>query len=238
MAYQVGSNFKPVAGYTMFLDASIPESYVSGSGNTWNNLAGSNNCTMNNGASYSQLSTGAGTFNFNGSNQYGVFSVINLNGAFTMMAWVKKNETSSNGRIFGGGWIATNQDGAGLGVSFGVDGATLMADTFRTGGIDYAAGGTITAGKWHHVAAVQNPWTISLYLDGVLVETNTFYNNYYYTTGGSSVNYIGANSPSGGAPGGSYWNGSIAQFLIYNGTMLSQKQLVDHFNQTKARFGR
>lgn len=221
----------------MFLDASIPESY-GGSGTTWSNLAGSNNCSMINGASYSQLSTGAGTFNFNGSNQYGVFSVIGLNGAFTIMAWARKNETSSSGRLFGGGWIATDGGGAGLGVSFGVDGATLMADTFRTGGIDYASGGTITAGKWHHFAAVQNPWSISLYLDGVLVDTNTFYNNYYYTTGGASVNYIGANSYSSGGPGGSYWNGSIAQFLIYNGAVFSQRQLVDHFNQTKARFGR
>lgn len=235
--YQIGSNFKPIPGYTMFLDASIPESY-SGSGTIWGNLAGSNNCSLRNGLSYSVLSTGAGAFDFNGTNQYGAFSVINLNSSFTIMAWARKNETTSNGRLFGGGWIATTGDGAGLGVSFGVNGATLMADTFRSGGLDYASGGTITANKWHFFAAVQDPWTISLYLDGELTDTNSFYNYYYYTTGGASENYIGANSSSSGQPGGSYWNGSIGQVLIYNGTILTQSQLLGHFKQTKSRYGR
>jgi hypothetical protein len=94
----------------------------------------------------------------------------------------------------------------------------------------------IQANRWYNVAVVQDGGSrfARLYLDGVEVGSGGYYNALYYTTGGSSVNFIGQRSH----PGGGHWGGSIGQVLVYNGVMLTQQQLVDHFNQTKARYGR
>lgn len=234
MGIQIGSNFKPISGHTLFLDSTIAESY-GGSGSTWTNLSNtSSNCTLYSSPTYSRLSsTGAGVLSFNGTSQYGLMSSINLQSSFTMIFWAMKNSTSGNGRLFGAGVNSNyNFTEGGMGVTFGVDGSTLMADTFRSNVSEYASGGTIEAGKWHHMAAVLNSstWTISLYLDGNLVDTNGF-----YTFRCSLVNtYLGQQSNGGG----NYWNGSISQAMIYTGTTFTQAQLLDHYNQTKSRYGR
>jgi len=238
---QIGSNFKPASGYTLFFDASIPESY-GGSGTTWTNLSNNgNNCSLVNGPQFVRLPTGAGSFTFNGSNQYGQVSVVNLNGSFTMTTWVNKSDTSSTGWIYGGGWIAT-QESRGLGVALGIDGSRLYLTAWAIwDGTANASNITssynlIQANKWYNVAVVQDGGSrfARLYLDGVEVGSGGYYNALYYTTGGSSVNFIGQRSH----PGGGHWGGSIGQVLVYNGVMLSQQQLVDHFNQTRARYGR
>lgn len=241
--FQIGSNYKPIPGYTMFLDSTIPESYNSSSGNTWTNLVGNgSNCTLYNAPTYTSIASGANVLSFNGSNQYGVISTINLRTSFTMIFWAMKNSASGNCRLFGGGETSNaNFTEGGMGVTFGVDGTTLMADTFRAYGTsEYTAGGTITPGKWHHMAAVldSSVWTVYLYLDTVLVASGGFYTAKYALTDSlfrnPVLNYIGQRTLATG----NYWNGSISQAKIYTDTIHTQAQLIQHYNQTKTRYGR
>lgn len=241
MTVLIGSNFKPVSNYTLFFDATIPESY-GGSGSTWTNLSGNgNNCTLVNSPTFERLPSGAGSFSLNGSSQYGYVSVVNLNGSFTMTSWVKKNDTTSNGWIYGGGWIAT-QESRGLGVALGVQGSRVILTTWAIwDGTATASNitsdyGLIDANKWYNISAVQDGSAryATIYIDGVSVGEGGYMNHLYWTSGGASTNYIGQRSHPGGEP----WYGSMSQVIVYNGTMLTQTQLANHFKQTKSRYGR
>lgn len=239
MTLRIGSNFKPPPGYTLFFDASIPESY-SGEGSTWTNLSGNgNNCSLVN-PSFMRMTSGAGCFYTNGS-QCGNVSVVNLNGSFTITAWVQKYSTSGTGWIYGGGWVATNS-GIGLGVSLGVQGTRVILTTWaESDGTPTASNitsdyGLIGNDKWYNISAVQDGLSrfARIYIDGVEVGSGSYYNALYYTTGGSTTNFIGQRSH----PGGESWYGLTSQVIVYNGTILTQNQLADHFKQTKGRYGR
>jgi len=63
---ETGNNIQ-TKGLSFYVDAAYKKSYP-GSGTTWFDLAGSNNGTMTNGASFD--STGGGCINFDGTNDY------------------------------------------------------------------------------------------------------------------------------------------------------------------------
>lgn len=236
MTIQIGSNFKPRPGYTLFYDASIPESY-GGSGSTLTNLSGNTyyDCTLVNSPTFSRVSSGAGSISLNGSNQYGSFPVVAVNGNFTMTSWVRKNDTTSTGWIFGGGWRAT-QESRGLAVELGIQGSQVRLTTHAiwdgTPTASNIVAGTIQANRWYNVAVVNSSFNATLYLDGVQIASSGFYNALYYTTGGASTNFLGSRSN----PPGEYFGGLIGQFVLWNGTALTQTEILNHYNQTKGRY--
>jgi hypothetical protein len=155
---------------------------------------------------------------------------------------VKKANTTSTGWIVGGGWVATTGDGAGLGIGFGVQGATLTLTTWGNGG--YITWNGIESNKWYHLCAVQKSgsefntasWTAKIFVNGLQVSYGGFYNYYYYTTGGASTSYIGRNSHSS-IDAYNYFNGEIGQILIYNSISLNDDQVKEVFSQTRGRYG-
>jgi hypothetical protein len=240
MTIQIGRKLSPPRGYSLLLDASIPESYSGSS--TWSDLSNqSNNLSLANSPTFSRTSFGGGQLSFNGANQYGSLSEIGLGGSFTISAWVKKSDTSSTGWIVGSGWVATT-DSAGLGVGFGIQGSTLTLTTWGNPG--YITWNGIEANKWYHLCAVQNagpdyhpgPWVAKVFVNGSQVTSGGFYNYNYYTTGGAATSYIGRNSHSS-IDSYNYFGGAMGQILIYNSQALSNAQVVEIFGQTRGRYG-
>lgn len=87
---------------------------------------------------------------------------VTLGSNFTYEAWIK-DAGSPN---FGG--IVTTTGGAGQWAQMAVLGGCLGVETYN-GGVGMAIGTIpITDGQWHHVAAVFDGTTVSLYVDGVL----------------------------------------------------------------------
>lgn len=239
MANQGGSKLNFVPGYSVFLDGTIPESY-SGSGSSWINLAGNgNNCSLVNSPGYAGLPSSATALTFNGANQYGAIGELGLGGNFTLIGWVKKTDSSSQGYFVGAGWQSSIQA-----VNFGVTGLTpTLNNGWGWGARTELAVGTIDTTRWHHLCAVKSSGTAYMYVNGRLAGSTAF-NPGYYNTGGAATSYIGRSafeSPNNvlEAEGDYlYFGGQLGMVLIYNSVVLTAGQVLDNYNQTKGRFGR
>jgi len=238
MSIRIGSRLDVPAGYSFFLDATIPESYA-GSGSTWTNLANtSSNCTLTNSPTFSRTGTGAGALTFNGSSMYGSCSDLSLGGNFTLLSWIKKSDTSSEGYILGGGWQS-----AITALNFGVTNATpTLNNGWGWGGRTELAAGTITTDAWYHLCAVKSSNVAYMYVNGVQVGSASF--SVSYDAGGAAAtSYIGRSayeSPNFfGDPGDyKYFGGMIGMVLVYNSTVLTAAQILENYNQTKSRYSR
>jgi hypothetical protein len=71
-----------------------------------------------------------------------------------------------------------------------------------------SATGLIATGRWYHVAATKSSGTLRLFIDGVIVKEQA--DSYNVTENGGVT--IGRE-----ATAGSYWNGYIQDFRVYNG---------------------
>jgi len=238
MATQGGRKLEFVPGYSVFLDGTIPESY-GGSGSTWTNLSGNgNNCGLVNGPTYLITPAGAGFLNFNGSSQYGSIGELGLGGNFTLIAWVKKNNSSSEGYFIGAGWQSAINA-----VNFGVTGLTPTLNSgWGWGNRKEVAAGVIDTSRWHHLCAVKSSGVGYVYVNGLLQGSGVF-NPGYDNFGAAATSFIGRSAYESpdfhGDPGDyRYFGGSLGMVLIYNGVVLSSGQVLDNYNQTKGRFGR
>lgn len=86
--------------------------------------------------------------------------------------------------------------------------------------------------EWHYYAGVVNSTTISLYIDGVFVNStvNTQSGNYI-----TSIDYIQLGRHRYGGVDYGYFNGSIDEVMIFN-TALNSTQISDIYNNQSARF--
>lgn len=252
MAGQVGRKLEIIEGYSFFLDATNPNSYSQGN-TTWTNLAGNgNNCNLIGGGigyglgatpsgppSFSLTSQGGGALSFNGSSMFGsTSSDLGLGGDFTMITWIKKNSSTSQGYVVGAGWNSAVQA-----INFGVTGLTPTLNTgagFPTR--KEVAAGSITTDAWHHICAVRFSGYAYVYLNGIQVGSGDLTAS-YYTKDAAAVSYIGRSaydSPDFYGDQGDYYyfGGMIGSVLIYKNLALSSDQIMDNYRQTKSRYGR
>ncbi len=151
-----------------------------------------------------------GALSFNGGAAYVVTPNIALGSAFSVSAWVNPAVTTQlgYGRILetqynGGLYLGVNS----VGTKYKFIVNTGAGSTGHCGlGYGCAEGGTITAG-WHLVTATYDGTTGTLYVDGVVVATDTF-------TAPSATNlplYVGRYYG-----GGAGWNGGVDDVRLYN----------------------
>lgn len=241
MSIQAGLKIDPSSGYSLFLDGCIPQSY-GGSGTVWTDLSSiGNNCSLNGAVTYSNSFPGAGALNFNGS--YGVLNDLGLgteytSGYYSILIWLKKNNTSDTGFALGVGWNTSLQS-----VNVGVVGGTPRISTGApnmtgSGAYRVVDGPTsIAANTWYHICAVKNQSdTMTLYVDGNAVSSG-YHPNVIYNTGGASVSYIGRNAHDSNNSY-YYFNGSLGQVLVYKNTVLTSEQVRNFYIRTKGRFGK
>jgi len=195
------------------LDAGNPNSYA-GFGTTWTDLSGlSNNGTLVNGPTYS--SANGGSIVFDGLNDYVNCGNPSISiGKITVNAWVKITTGSVFQHI-----VDSGSDSWHL---------AILNDNrpyFYNGSTYHTAAPILEVNKWYLITGVQGA-TLDIYINGVLGQSIA--TNANVTTNNLSV----GRWQSGSRP----LNGNIAQVLI-NNIALSQAEILQFFNATKAKYG-
>ena len=205
-------------GLVLNLDAANSSSYP-GSGTTWTDLSGNgNNGTLVNGPTYN--SSNGGNLAFNGSNAY-VDVTLTKTASCTFSTWAKTTVSNPNGMLFNAG-----NDGSGPDLFF--SGGFIcwnIWDTYanRLGNLP----ANFANGNWHNYVVVNDAVsnTTKLYYDGVLYGTAA-----YRSAANTNKLYIGGTTNS------YMWNGSIANFQVYNRS-LNLSEVQQNFNNLRSRFG-
>jgi hypothetical protein len=148
----------------------------------------------------------SGSLVFNGSNQY-----LNTSSSsafafgtndFTMETWIYP--TNLSGRLW---FFSSNTDN----VDFNGNGGIFY---FGPGGLYYSATNTvISVGTWHHIALVRASGTLTLYVNGVSVMSQSGIG--YNSTSNRAIDIAYSASQGNG-----YFNGRMSNFRIVSGTAL------------------
>ena len=202
------------SGLVFALDAANPRSY-SGSGNTVNSLVGNFNGTLVNGAGFT--SANAGSFFFDGSNDYLKFSNCDVMGSvYTQNYWFKRND--------GGTHLLVDSFYSGTVVSSG-----NITYYYSNSGATLTATYNFIIGRWNMISLVRGSTIKSIYMDGELIASVNSSDSYDVST---TDLIIGIHNSL------SFWglNGNIAQLQIYN-RALTQQEIKQNYNATKGRYG-
>ncbi len=229
-------------GLVLALDAGNPSSYISGS-STYTNLSRGNiitTATLTNQNSTITIpqytSENLGVLNFNGTGS--VISVLSNPSTsgfwpinqFSLEAWFKSPGTGS--RQIGGGGI--------FGFTYGI--RCFLPPT--TGNVTFTVNSTTSSAviitdtsknyfdnQWHHVVAVNNGVSSSLYVDGTLKTSAAAPWN-----GTSPWPTNGLNVGRDNNDVSYYFSGSIGPVRVYN-TPLTTTEIQQNYNAIRGRFG-
>jgi len=226
-------------GLVLALDASSQRSYP-GSGTTWYDLSGNgNNGTLTNGPTFD--SGNGGSIVFDGTNDYvngpTTNSVIGNNiSLISLSAWVKITGTgaaylfnckrsNSFSTLVG---LTANYNSSGGGSSDGLLGAIVRNSNNSTHNWYSYDGDYANDGIWHNVVFTVGNTTNSLYIDGILRDSDT----------GVGIQSVSGNTGpiTVGSFGTSSWtNGNIACVKLYTRD-LSASEILQNYNALKSRF--
>jgi hypothetical protein len=236
MASIGGSNIIK-SGLVLSLDAANARSYP-GSGTTWTDLSGNGyNGTLTN-ATYS--SNNGGSIVFNGTNSYVVFTntttVLNGLPAASMNMWINVTRRGGGGVKYQAiaGW---RDDGDTDFYFLLVDGSgAAVPAEFRTrtttGVQDVNVSYLPYFGKWTFISTIVSSNRTDLYLNGILVGSNTNKTGSF----GAASNQFRIGTDSAFPSLITYpMQGNMANFLAYN-RALSADEVLQNFNATKGRF--
>lgn len=233
MATQYANGRIVTDGLVLNLNAADPNSYP-GSGTTWIDISGNgNNGTLTNGPTFS--SGNGGVIVFDGVNDYVAItnsSTINPNnGSFSIVCWV--NSDPSSGGDGWDLWVAKRQGGSN---GYYVGGNNPSGVRFMLGN---DAGSRTDTG---FIGYTFNTWAMFTAILDRSANTQTIIRNNFDQTASTTPaggNYYNTGTLSVGGDIGInayYVNGKIANVLLYN-IALSNQQVTQIYNATKARFG-
>ena len=148
----------------------------------------------------------SGSLSFNGTSQYlntpssSAFAFGTND--FTMETWIYPNNLS--GRLW---YFSSDSDNVDLNGNGGIY-------YFGVGGVRNSATNTvITVGTWHHIALVRSSGTLTLYVNGVSVMSQS-------GIGFNSTSNRSLDIAYSAAQGNNYFNGRMSNFRIVSGTAL------------------
>ena len=143
-------------------------SFDQGSGSTAPDASGNGNTGTISGATWTSSGKFCGALSFDGSNDRVTVADANdldLNGAWTLMAWVRPT-------TIGGDWrtVLIKENGSSL-LAYGIyaaDGANQPPAAYMRSGSDFfaKASSSLAVNTWTHLAAIRNTPTLTLYRDG------------------------------------------------------------------------
>jgi hypothetical protein len=147
-----------------------------------------------------------GSLSFNGSSQYlntpSTSAFAFGTSDFTMETWIYPNSLS--GRLW---YFSSDSDNVDLNSNGGIY-------YFGVGGVRNSATNTvITVGTWHHIALVRASGTLTLYVNGVSVMSQSGIG--FNSTANRSLDIAYS-----AAQGNNYFNGRMSNFRIISGTAL------------------
>jgi hypothetical protein len=167
--------------------------------------------TLFTGSPRAPAQTGPGyALSFNGTNSYVAVNAQNVpigNSDYSLEAWILPNSMGNYGIIGWGTYGTTNQVNS---LSLRTNG---LANSWW--GNDLVATNTGLAGAWHHVAATFDGTSRKIYLDGVLVASNSPANHNVTTRANLSIGLVGA---------ADYFNGTIDEVRVW-GEARTQAQI-------------
>lgn len=174
----------------------------------------SNKCLLFNGT------TGDASMGFNASNGAGWTS-------FTVECWAKLATLSYSGSpaMIGNDTPISTNTGFLLQVNSNTNKNIVFALGDNSGHHGSANTGANfvwpSAGSWHHVVGTWDGSTITVYADGVNVKTASFAFPLGAGANNIGIGWQGANS---------FWNGNLDEVAIYQNTVLSATQVLEHYN--------
>ena len=220
-------------GLVLYLDAGNPLSYP-GTGTIWTDLSNfGNNGTLINGPTFN--SGNGGNIVFDGTNDFVTCgTAIGKLPNFTISCWIKPNAWNNCGIVFSSN-VGGSQGRTHWGLWGRVNG---NIEIYVSNGTSFQAANT--ALPWSSVGVPNTNFTnITITVDGTNIKlfknSVQIGSNITQTIQQSGISYdlcIGKNA----ADSGYFYNGSVAQTLIYNRT-LSSTEIIQNFNATKYRFG-
>ena len=223
----VSYNTKTVTnGLVLSLDAANRKSYL-GSGNTWNDLSGINSSgELVNSPTYN--SSNLGYFQFVTDDYVRIPNNTALDTQTpTVEVWVKTNSTNQNGFWFEKGEVNTQyslfQEGTTIRWRMYIGGITQLSTTTAT---------YMDTANWYQVVGTYTSGTRRLYINGVLVNSDTQSGTIATNAGGLSIGAYG------GYTGGKsyFYNGNESICRVYN-RALSAAEIIQNFNALRGRYG-
>jgi len=225
-----GLFFQPIT----FLDASDVASYP-GSGTTWTDLKGFQNCTLTNGPTFN--ASNGGSLQFDGVDDVGLmgsaFNYTTQNFSFSIWVYVTSLTTTSPAQgpvlffkgIFGvsGYYCQISNAGAVFLVTSSPSSTTSRTDINE-----------IVAGNWYNITTVKRGSSVRVYINGKDKTTTT--GSHSNITSSSDDFALGAYRYPSIAPSGVYSNIRIAKFQAYN-KALSFGEVLDNFKTYKSIYG-
>jgi len=221
-------------GLVLYLDAANPQSYMSGS-TLWRDISGNNNSgSLINGPTFN--SDGGGSILFDGVNDYVESTPIQPT-FFTLSCWFRATGVPSTNDTSGGVLIASNPQLISSAVQYFLSYSWLNQ---RIVGLVQSGASTIVTpnnsvlrNQIYNIVLTYNGSNISIYINGTLSVLNAYSTTPIYPTTGNINTQIGR----WGYPGFTrHFNGNIYNTSIYN-RALSQSEITQNYNATKARFG-
>lgn len=209
------------------LDAGNVSSY-SGSGTVWTDLVGGKTFNLINGPGYDPSNGGKFYFYASGG-QYAECntSLPNLS-TWSVSVWHYYTDANVGSgmclvtEVYPG---STSNINYSLGDNY--DGGSLSSGFFD-GSWKTSGSHVLTANNWYHITGTYDGSSVKLYVNGSLVQNNTYTGNPISSSGGIRLMRRWDNPD--------YWDGYLATVDIYDKSM-NASQVSSLFNRTKSRFG-
>ena len=207
-----------------YLDAGDKKSYPK-SGAVWSDRSGKkNNGTLVNAPTYNPANLG--NFQFINNTYISSLDEASLNTQTpSVEVWVKTNATTQNGFWFEKGDVNTQyslfQEGNVIQWRINIGGSySNLSTTTAT---------YMNTSSWYQVVATYSSGFRRLYINGILVNSDTQSGIISTNSGGVRIGAYGGASPN------YFYNGSLAICKIYNRALTAQ-EIKENFNSTKSRF--
>ena len=214
------------SGLVLYLDAANSKSYP-GSGTTWNDVSGGGNVgTLAGGPTFS--TTSGGIISFDGSNDIVTIpNNVSLDTQTpTVEVWVRTNSTSQNGFWFEKGAVnsqyALFQEGGLIQWRMYIGGITQLSTTTAV---------YMNTSNWYQVVGTYTTGSRKLYINGVLVSSDTQTGTIATNASGMSLGAFGGTSGTNAY----FYNGSLSICRVYN-RELSAAEILQNFNAMRGRF--
>lgn len=215
-------------GLMMYLDARNTRSYP-GTGNTWFDLKGNINFTLQNSPPFLPNSAG-GSIGFTAASSHWALSSNNLPlmTRFTVEVWHYYTgvNTGTSPVI-----ITETYPGSTSQINFNLGATTTSSDLrigYFNGGWNESGIYTLTTNSWNHIVGTFDGTNLRLYVNKV--------NQVTTLNGGTPTSNTGGIRLMRRWDNGEYWGGHLSTVKIYN-RALSATEIVQNYNATKKRYG-
>ena len=213
------------SGLVLSLDAANRKSYP-GSGTTWTDLSGINSSgELVNSPTYN--SSNLGYFQFVTDDYVRIPNSTVLDTQTpTVEVWVKTNATNQNGFWFEKGEVNSQyslfQEGGSILWRMNIGGITQLSAVTSS---------FMNTSNWYQVVGTYTSGTRRIYINGVLVNSDTQSGTIATNAGGMSIGVFGGYT----GVRGYFYNGNLAICRVYN-RALSAAEVSQNFNATRGRY--